>query len=208
MPAIYEGSCSACGAVTKRTRGGYEAVLLDEPASTPHAHPEDPYLVILAHPHQSEILSKTGYSYVAVIRAGRLVEAREVFCKSCGRMFEIRRLDAGLAWFGLWGGLGAVALMLAFGVGVGRLVGGEWAGHVAGACFFVFLLAAADQGTGWFVRRQYPERANRVATPVGCPDCGCQRVEQLSLVRHGLTQPARCTKCGERSVQYRTVRDS
>ena len=140
MAEIYQGSCSDCGAVTGKTFGSYEAVFLDEPAGPAHAHPEDPHLVVLAHPNQLEILREFGFSGRAAQWGGRMVDIDEVVCRSCGRMFEVRRLSAGLPAFGLWGALGAVAVMLAVSIGVGMLIDGEWQGFVAGGCLFVFLL--------------------------------------------------------------------
>ena len=45
---------------------------MDEPATT-YAHPDDPHLVILAHPCEALILEEIGYTYKAVTLGGRLV---------------------------------------------------------------------------------------------------------------------------------------
>jgi hypothetical protein len=204
MPPIYEGRCSACNALTERTFGYYEAVLLDEPADSARAHRENPYLVVLAHPNQFEILRELGFSYPAVHRAGRLVDIGQHFCLSCGRTFEVRRLCAGLPWFGLWGGLLTVVAMLAVCIVLALLIGGEWAGIVTAAGLFVLLLGMAEMGPGWYVRWRYSERAAMVATPKICPHCGDWHVAQLGpLTRLGTR--VQCMACGEQTVKYRCV---
>jgi hypothetical protein len=55
-----------------------------------------------------------------------------VFCRDCGRQFEIRRIAADLIAFGCGGCLGVVAVAAAAGIGVGLWVGTSWGGYLAG----------------------------------------------------------------------------
>ena len=103
MPLIYQGRCSACGAVTQETAGSYMAVFVDEPTTSAHTHPDDPHLVVLSSPVEAQKSVETAYAEAAAARNGRLVCCEQVFCESCGRMFEIRGLIGDWAMFG-WGG--------------------------------------------------------------------------------------------------------
>jgi predicted Zn-ribbon and HTH transcriptional regulator len=173
MPVIYQGRCTACDAVTGSTSDGYSAVYVDEPA-TAYAHPDDPHLVILAHPGESLILEEVGYTHKAAASGGRLVAVRQVYCKECGRPFEVRRLTAGLTALGCGGCLGVVALAAVAGVGIGVLVGG-WVGDVAGWTAFGLLVAVGEVAVRRSIRWRYSDRARRVDTPTQCPNCGSRR---------------------------------
>ena len=200
MPLIYEGRCSACAAVTPITSEGYHAVLVDEPATT-YAHPDDPHLVILAHPCEALILEEIGYTYKAVTLGGRLVAVKNVFCRTCGQPFEIRRLTAGLAAFGCGGCLGVVAGAATAGIGVGILVGGDWVGYVAGGATFASLVNVAEASVCRFVRWRYADRAARVATPETCPSCGGHEHSRVG----SRMEPLPCTACGQRAVGFYVV---
>lgn len=89
-------------------------------------------------------------------------------------------------------------------------MGGEWQGFVAGACLLVVLLAAADRGLYFLIRRRHRARAALVDTLSSCPDCGnpdCDRLERLRVDSAGSTLTAKCPNCGERAMKYRIVRD-
>jgi hypothetical protein len=200
MPLIYEGRCSACNAVTGMTSDGYQAVYVDEPA-TENAHPDDAQLVILAHPCESLILEEIGYTHEAVAWGGRLVAIRQVFCKGCGRPFEVRRLTAGLTTFGCVGCLGMVVLAATAGVGVGLLVGRGWIGYVVGWVTFTLLVGAAESAVRRLVRWRHAERTARVDTPGRCPNCGSRRYSCPG----SLWRPIPCEACGQRAMRFRSV---
>jgi hypothetical protein len=203
MPALFEGSCSACGIVTDRTPGSYEAVLVDGSAGRLPVHPEDPSLVVLTHPRQFDILREVGLSGRAAHWAGRMVEIDKAVCRSCGRLFELRRLSGGLPALGLWGGIGAVACILAASIGAGALIGGEWQGLVAGACILVALLGATERGLWLLIRWRHPGRAARVDTPPVCPDCGHTAFDKLEARHVRRFVRVKCPACGERAMTYR-----
>jgi hypothetical protein len=46
MPVIYEATCSACDYGFHPHSEGYLAIIVDDPCSSMHAHPENPYLVL------------------------------------------------------------------------------------------------------------------------------------------------------------------
>lgn len=201
MPSIYEARCSACHAVAEAgCSDGYWAVCVNEPASE-HAHPEDPYLVILGHPCESMILAELGDTFSAAAWNGRLVSVAKVFCKNCGRRFEIRRISADLIAFGGGGCLGIVALAAAAAVGVGRWVGASWVGHFAGCATFGLLITAIDKSVDWFVRTRHREQTARFDTPAKCPHCGSLQYASPGLLR----RPIPCTQCGQRAVRFRVI---
>ena len=92
MPIIYETTCSACGYVSPEQSEGYLAVIMDEPSLSMHVHPDDPRIVVLGHPCEDMILEELGYTFETAGRGGRLLYFRNVVCRKCGTMYEIRRL--------------------------------------------------------------------------------------------------------------------
>lgn len=204
MPVIYEGQCSACGAKTGMTLDGYQAVYVDRPPTT-HAHPTEPHLVILAHPCESLILEQIGYTHEAAAWGGRLVSVQKVFCKGCGRPFEIRRLTGGLAVFGCGGCLGVIALAVVSGVGIGSLVGhglfGYILGYIAGGATLTLLMTAAESGIARLVRSRHSDRVRRIDTPAQCPSCGSRQFASPGSLRTSIP----CQECGQRAVRFRSV---
>jgi len=92
MPVIYQGQCQNCQYKSPHTSGGYAAVVLDEPIQRIDSHPDDPRIVVLAHPLESQILADLGYAFTSATLAGRLLIIQEFFCKSCGNLYEVRNL--------------------------------------------------------------------------------------------------------------------
>lgn len=200
MPVIYEGRCSACDAVTRRTSDGYQAVYVDEPVAA-YAHPDDPRLAILAHPCETLILNEIGYTHEAAAWSGRLVVVRQVFCKACGRPFEIRRVTAPLTALGCSGRLGVVASAAAASMGIGLLLGGGWVGCIVGWATFAVLVGVVESLLERFVRRRHAELASRLDMPALCPSCGSLRFTSPGWLRG----PIPCTTCGQRAVRFRSV---
>jgi hypothetical protein len=200
VPLIFEGCCSACGAVTPRTSGFYRAVYLDEPTTSAHVHPEDPHLVILAHPVESLILQETGCTDLSATLGGRLVSVVVVFCLSCGHLFEIRRLTAGFVTLGVGGCLGALALSVAMGVALSLWIGGAL-GVVAGVAGVGLLLVLLDWLVWAIVRVWHRDRARQVATPCECPHCGGHEYAPPRIRLKAVP----CVACGKRAVEVRCV---
>ena len=143
MPLIYQGRCTACGATTP-TLCCYQAVFLDEPSESRHAHPDDRRLVVLPHPVEDLAIEEIGHTFPSASLAGRLVRVEPAFCKSCGRLYEVRRVTAGLASsLGCAGCLACLAACGTAGTAVGLSVGGP-TGFVAGYLLTLGLLAAVD----------------------------------------------------------------
>jgi hypothetical protein len=201
MPEIYQGRCAACEAVTPMTSGFYRAVFLDEPSTSPHAHPDEPRLVILGHPIEDLVLKEVGFTSPSASLGGRLVYVEQLFCRSCGRLFEVRRLTAGVvSSLGCGGCLVCLGLCIAAGVAVGLQVGGSL-GFTVGYAVTVLLLRAADWLLGAGVRRWYRERARLVETPCRCPTCG----SGATVSPGGTWDPLPCVACGQPAVQVRSV---
>src|SRR5688572_21278386 len=95
MPLIYEATCSVCDYGSRAHSEGYLAVIVDDPCTSVDAHPDNPHLVILAHPLESMILEELGFTFTSAGLGGRLVYVKNVVCKTCGTMYELRRLGAG-----------------------------------------------------------------------------------------------------------------
>ena len=200
MPQVFQCRCSVCGAATPKTTGSYSAMYVDEPTTSAAAHPEDPHLVVLSSPVEETKSAETARAEAAAARDGRLVTCEQVFCESCGRMFEIRGLSGDWAMFGFPGLLGFIAMAVA--AGVALLFGRKnpW-GFVAGGVTIVLVLGAVAVGIDWLVRRRYPERAARVATPRRCPACGNRWCKHGSMVIGAI----RCVACGKRAVGFGRV---
>jgi hypothetical protein len=194
MPPIYEGCCSTCPAVV-RTSDGTVALYADEPDPA-KTHPDDPHLRIVPHPG-GDIRPKQ-------IWTGRLVHTRRMFCRDCGREFEVRRLTANLGAFGCSGCLVFLSLAAAVGVAVGELVGNGWVGFAAGLVVFSLLVVIAEAAVERLVRWWHAERARRVDTPAQCPACGSRNDSRPGALR----EPIPCGACGRGTVTFRFVAKS
>ena len=200
MPPIVEGRCSACNAVAARTSDRYMAIFMDE-AARELAHQDDPHLIILAHPGESRILAKLGFTFQTAALSGRLVSVSKVFCKECGQSFEIRHLTTGLGVFGCFGFVILVALAIPVGVGIALLVD-NWIGCIAGFVTLGLLSAAVDSAVTKFILSRYAERAKRVATSARCPACGSREFgTPVELQR----EPIPCRACGQREVRFKMI---
>lgn len=206
MPLIYSGHCSACDAEIKHVSDGYIALYIDEPKNKPEkasgfTHPDDPQLVILAHPCEDTILQSHGYIQEQAAWQGRLVRVQKVYCQVCGHNFEIRRISAGLNDFGCVGCLIIIALGVLIGFGVHHVSDHEILAIIVGIVSIFSLMTVLDWSTRSFVLWKFAERAARVATPKECPNCKGQNYASPSQ----LNAPIPCLKCGKRSMSFKVT---
>ena len=132
MTLIFEATCSACDYGSDFHSEGYFSVIVDDPSTSVHAHPEEPRLAILAHPLESMILENLGFTFTSAVLGGRMVYVKNVACKACGKMYKIRRLGAGFASLGGTGCLVMLPLSGAIGVTVGLNSKSIFLGFMAG----------------------------------------------------------------------------
>lgn len=212
MPAILQARCAACNHESKLFSAGYAAIWLDEaprePASTlagavltastgdaDVAKVADGRLVTLAHPGESAILRKHGYTVDTLALAGRLVSVSVMICRRCGTMYERRRLDFGGA-AGCMSSLvlGVVAVVLGWFFGAG-----PWAFFV-GLLSVYLTLGAFDLFGRLYIRLRFRERAEMVAAEKDCPKCGSD--DAVSVNSRG---PFPCPACHERHFTIEMV---
>lgn len=204
MAAIYQAACSACDYTSLKQSDGYLAVILDRPSPLTHAHPEDRRVVILAHPVESMILSEMGVSFRTTCHEGRLLYVREVMCRSCGTMYEIRRLGAGGSALGGRGWLSILAIAMLVGALVGQQQNSIIFGLIAGCLASLSLSAIIERIVCRSIRRRYPRRVAEFDRGPGCPKCGGQ---EYAGFRSGWRKLV-CPGCGRRSVRIRYVAKS
>lgn len=199
MPVIYQGVCSACAYDSGRRSEGYFAVIVDKPCASMWTHSDDPHLVVLAHPAESFILDELGDTLTDVCLSGRMVQVRNVACKNCGTMGEVRRLHAGLSDIGCAGCLAMMCVAALAGVAVGCR-----SGFLAGWCTLLFLLVAADVAILRYIRWRYSSQAREFDFGPDCPKCHSKEYVRFPP-RWGKLL---CPICGNRTVKVRMVAKS
>lgn len=201
MPIIYEARCSACTYASPVHSEGYLAVIVDEPASSVHAHLDDPRIVILGHPLESMILEEQGLAFESAALGGRLLYIQNVVCRACGTLYEIRRVGATSATMGLAG----CFAIIAFSAGAGVLAGLHYQsfviGFVAGWLVLASVFAFADWAFARYVRWRHKARVREYDRGPGCPRCGGR--DYLGFRPRWRALP--CPSCGGRSVRVRSV---
>jgi len=201
MPLIYEATCSACNYGSGAHFERYIAVIVDDSCTSTHAHPDEPHLMILGHPLESMILEELGFTFISAGLGGRMVHVKNVACKACGTMYEIRRLGAGSASLGAAGCLVLLGLSGAIGVAVGWYSESIFFAILAGWFAFFGLIALGDAILSPFIRRRYKERVREFDRGPDCPKCHCKKHVGFAPRWGRLI----CPKCGKQTVQVRTV---
>ena len=214
MPTIYQARCDYCTYASEVFPAEYGAVLMDEPpgrgpgsvvsgavlhgeaGEASIAEQSDPRLVVLAHPCEEHILAETGYTWTGLAVAGRYVRVRQVVCRDCGTLFDVRRLT----WPPALGcQIGCVTGLL---VGVAAGVG--WRSFLLGfsaASGTVLGFAAVIEVAGWaYTRMRFQERAREIDGPRSCPRCGSGLYSGVESRR---VFP--CPQCSERSMRVQPV---
>lgn len=198
MSMIYEGRCFACEATTPLTTDGYLAVFVDH-APEDYRHPENPNLAILAHPGEQLTLEELGLNYRSAALSGRLVNVDCVFCKDCGRTFEIRTLTAGFVH-----AFGCLPVIILAAI-VGAIGAIQSKSLLSGFLWSWISLVPLSWVLGTFVyhfvRWKHSDRAKEVDTLRRCPHCKGRRYEVPGALRGKIP----CLACGERAVTFRSV---
>lgn len=183
MPTIYQGNCRNCGYQTPFLTSSYGAVFVDDPvpgvqhevagAVLPKGDEEklattnDPNLVVLAHPCEQSILTRTGHTWGSLLRQGRYVAVRNAACRGCGTVFAQRRLTAppllGCALSLVVGALGGIL--------AGLLRQSLLEGFVLWLCLTAGGSFAMDWMAGFYFRRRFSSRAASLANGSACPNC-------------------------------------
>jgi ribosomal protein S27E len=197
MPVIYKGQCQNCQHESPVTSGGYAAIVLDEPTQHIGSHPDDPRIVILAHPLEMHILKELGFTFSSATLAGRWLNVNECFCKSCGNLYEVRKLGAS-------GAVGCGPSLIAgslCGVATGMLMHDALLGVFVGLMTVNVLAILLGQLAALFVSWRYRERAREFATPKRCPKCGSQ--QGISPGSRKAVVP--CPMCGQTAMRIKAV---
>jgi hypothetical protein len=211
VPVIYEAKCSKC-AYRFGGLAGYQAVIVDQPDDSSLAHPEEPRLVILAHPGESHILARCGFTYQTAARDGRLVAVKNVACSDCGTRYELRRVDANsVQLLGDAGCAGIAVAQLAV-LTIAAIIGWQSGWYLTG--FFLaaiglcavcgMLFQVADARASRFVRSRHPDRVREFDRGPGCPRCHSLEYTRLSTRAGKL----RCPECQQYTVEIKAVAKS
>lgn len=201
MPLIYQATCSACDYGSDAHSEGYLAVIVDDPCISMHAHPDEPRLVILGHPLEAMILEELGFTFASAGLGGRLVYVENVVCKTCGAMYEIRRLGAGSGVLGETGCLVILGLLAAIGTAVGWTCESILLGFLAGLLTFLGFIALADPIISACIRWCHKDRVREFDRGPGCPKCQSKKCVSFRPRWGKLV----CPKCGMQAVKVQTV---
>jgi transcription elongation factor Elf1 len=176
-------------------------VILDEPSTSMHAHPDNHRIVILGHPIESMILEELGFTAQSVALGGRLLFVQNVACRACGTMYETRRVGADSAWLGGSGCLVLLLISFAVGIVVARYQESYLLGFVAGWLALIALFSLVSFVLTRYVRWRYHDRVKEFDHGPGCPKCGSKSYSAFPP-RWGTLM---CPKCGKQSVRVRVV---
>jgi hypothetical protein len=201
MPVIYGATCSACDYGANAHSEGYLAVIVDEPCTSMHAHSAEPHLVILGHPLESMILEELGFTFTSARLGGRMVYVKNVACKECGTMYEIRRLGAGSASLGGTGCLVMLGLSGAIGVAIGWNSESIFFGFIAGWLALLGFFSLGDAVISTLIRWRSKDRVRQFDRGPDCPKCHCTKYVTFRPSRCKLT----CPKCGRQTVEVHRV---
>ena len=201
MPLIYEATCSACDYGSGHQSEGYLAVIVDNPCSSPHAHPDDPRLVILGHPLEPMILEELGFTFTSAGFGGRMVYVKNVACKACGTMYEIRHLGAGSASLGGIGCLVMLGMSGAIGAAVGWSRESILLGFVVGWVALMGFFVLGDAMLSPFVRWRHKDRVREFDRGPHCPKCQSKAYVSFPPRWGKLI----CPKCGKQTVKVCVV---
>ena len=201
MPLIYQATCSACDYCSEAHPQGYLAVIVDDPCTSMHAHPDEPRLVILGHPIESMILEELGFTFNSAGLGSRMVHVKNVACRACGTRYEIRRLGWGSASLGRAGCLVMLGLAGGIGVVVGRNSESIFFGAMAGWFAFLGFIALSHTILSPFIRWRYKDRVREFDRGPDCPKCRCKKYVGFPPHWGKLI----CPKCGKQTVKVRTV---
>lgn len=197
MPVIFQGECSSCGYQSPFVSDGYYgAVIVDNSCiiEKQDSDPNDERIVVLAHPLEQDIIEKYGFTYSSATLQGRYLQMHDLFCKSCGNVYETRRLAAATLIFGcLPPILIAVLLGIVIGIFQSSILDGLFGAFTAS----LFSWLTIDWLVGVYVRLRYAERSREFYIPRVCPKCGSRR----AAIRGVLP----CPTCRQPSMKVKTI---
>jgi len=202
MAGVYCAKCLSCGYESPHATDGSAGIIVDEPVKSVGTHRENNRIVVLMHPLEGSILQETGYTMRSASREGRLLHIEKVFCRSCGRLYETRKLVARIGCV-----LSAVLVLAAVagGATVWYLTSRVDAGF---AVLCLALLTLAFIGTlceavaASMVRRRFPERRAAYELKPCCPDCGSTKYRSLKAF---IPRRLPCPKCRQRTMKVEMV---
>lgn len=213
MATLFQARCECCSYSSELFLSEYGAVFVDSPPpdtvntviagvglyvltiDAGIAEQGEPQLVVLAHPIEEYILAQIGYTWSKLAWAGRYLGIRRVICRSCGLLFDVRKLTCPLA-FGT-----PIGCVLGIGVGIGI---GFWKRSFSlglSTFFGVYLgwLTVANTAGWLYIRLRFSERARVLDGPHCCPNCGTCRYESVESIGSGRTFP--CPECGAQALR-------
>jgi hypothetical protein len=189
--------------------GGYGSVLVDRPiqqeqhefagvvlSSTDKgefAVADDPRFVVLSHPIETSILASTGYSWNDLLWQGRYVAVKNVICRKCGNVFQLRNLTAP--------GANGCFLALSIGVVVGSVTGISTHSYLLGfvawylATFGVMCIFGSL--ARWYIRSRFAARAALLAAERACPQCKSD--DSIAIDR---AKNVTCSRCKAVSLTF------
>ena len=197
MPVIFQGQCSFCGYKSPMiSDGNCGAVIVDDSCIIENydSHPNDDRIVVLAHPIEQHIIEKYGFTYTSATLQGRYLRLQDCFCKSCGHVYETRKLGSATLIFGcLPPILIAVVLGIVTGVSRSSILDGLFGAFFAGLVSWWTI----DWLVGVYVRFRYIERSREFHISRDCPKCGSRRTATGGVLP--------CPACHQRSMNVKAI---
>ena len=209
MATLYECHCKNCGYRTEAI-DALGAILLDGPAETELRHPDDDRIAVLPEPGSMSALERMGYTDSSATLQGRYLVCRDCFCRSCGHLYEVRRLHfsgaAGCWPFLAFGPASGLALGIAVGLWRASIMHGVFYGVMGAIVGGVSALYVADAVVARRLRSRYADRAREVDTERRCPECGSSKaVSSGGAWLVSLFRRLPCPECKSRSVRIKHV---
>jgi hypothetical protein len=215
MPTIFQARCEHCSYISEAFLSEYSAVfaegsqtdatnsvvagavLFGPEVDTEIADQRDPRLIVLPHPVETTILAQLGYTWISLLWAGRYVRIRRVICRSCGRLFDVRRLTCPPA---VGCQIGCLA-GLVFGIGIGLWQRSFYLGFLTTYGITLGCSAVASVAGWLYVRLRFRERARELDGPPRCPGCGDSGY--VGIVERRRTFP--CPQCSAHALHIFSI---
>ena len=197
MPVIYQGHCSSCDYESPTISDGHcGAVIAHDPSKISEyaVHPTDNRIVVLMHPLEQSIIEDHGYTYASATFQGRYLTIKDYFCKSCGHVYETRRLSSANLVFGC---LPPLLVAIVVGATIGYIRSSFVDGFFAGMFATFVAWFVIDWLVGIGIRIRYADRNREFRIARVCPRCGSRRAAT------GGRLP--CPQCKQNSMKVKAV---